>query len=123
MALRRPLSVILPVLPGRAVLFSPFARAQDSTAHAARAGDAERGKIVFQSIGSGVTCHGRAGDGQGGRNPRARTAGANLHETELDAEGLTEVIKGGIPGTQTPEECVQVYGASADKACCSLRTE
>ena len=179
MALRRPLSVFLPVSVGLAVLFSTFARAQDTTAPAALVGDPERGKIVYQRIGDCVNCHGWAGDGQAGRNPLERTAGANLRETELDAEGLAEVIKCGIPGTQMPyheaaayrddrcygmvmadfepgglpvrgktirdkevanlvaymqqhmiglgkptyDECAHYYGASADKACSSLRTE
>ena len=109
MSLRRPLSVILPVLVGLAVVFSTFARAQDTTAPAALVGDPERGKIVYQKIGNCVNCHGWAGDGQAGRNPLERTAGANLRETELDAEGLTEVIKCGIPGTQMPYHEAAAY--------------
>lgn len=109
MALCRPIFVILPVLVGLAVLFSTFARAQDTTAPSAVVGDPERGKIVYQKIGYCVNCHGWAGDGQAGRNPLARTAGANLRETELDAEGLTEVIKCGLPGTQMPYHEAAAY--------------
>jgi hypothetical protein len=102
MALRRLPSAILPVLVGLAVLFSPVARAQDTTAPTALAGDPDRGKIVYQKIGYCVTCHGWAGDGQAGRNPLARGAAANLRKSALDAEGLAQVIKCGLPGTQMP---------------------
>lgn len=102
MALRRLLSVMGPVWMGLAVLFSTFARAQDATAAAALVGDPERGKIVFQKVGYCVNCHGWAGDGQAGSNPLSHAAGANLRKTELDTEGLTEVIKCGLPGTKIP---------------------
>jgi Cytochrome C oxidase, cbb3-type, subunit III len=97
------LSVSLPVLMGLAVLLSTFARAQDTAAPMALVGgDPERGRIVFQKVGYCVNCHGWAGDGQSGRNPLSHTAAANLRETELDTELLTEVIKCGLPGTKMP---------------------
>lgn len=65
-------------------------------------GDAEKGKQVYQRVGFCVNCHGWAGDGQSGRNPIAHAAAANLRETKLDAQGLYDVIRCGIPGTQMP---------------------
>ena len=102
MTLSGALSVLLPAMMGMAVLFSSLASAQDITAPAAFVGDAARGKIVYQKVGVCVNCHGWAGDGSAGRNPMARGVAANLRETKLDTEGLTEVIKCGIPGTQMP---------------------
>lgn len=104
MLLNRLLSVIPPILVGLAVLFSTMtvAGAQDTNNPPALVGDPERGKIVFQKIGYCVNCHGWAGDGQAGRNPLARGSGANLRKTGLDAEGLAQVIKCGLPGTQMP---------------------
>jgi len=95
------LSVSLPLFMGLAVLFATFAIAQDTTP-AALVGDPVRGKIVFQRVGYCVNCHGWAGDGQSGRNPLSHAAAANLRETQLDTEGLTEVIKCGLPGTPMP---------------------
>lgn len=103
------LSVSLPVLMGLAVLFSTFARAQDTTVPAALVGDPERGRIVFQRVGYCVNCHGWAGDGQSGRNPMSPGSSANLRETQLDTEGLTEVIKCGRPGTQMPYHEAAAY--------------
>jgi len=65
-------------------------------------GDAEKGKQVYQRVGVCVNCHGWAGDGESGRNPMAHSAGANLRETQLNAQGLYDVIRCGIPGTQMP---------------------
>jgi len=65
-------------------------------------GDAGRGKRVYQRVGVCVNCHGWAGDGQSGINPMVHSAGANLRETQLDAQGLYDVIRCGIPGTQMP---------------------
>lgn len=103
------LFVLPPVLLGLTVLFSTFARAQDTTAPAVLIGDPERGKIVFKKVGYCVSCHGWAGDGQAGRNPMAHAAGANLRETQLDTEGLTEVIKCGLPGTKMPYHEAAAY--------------
>jgi hypothetical protein len=103
------LSVSLPVLMGLAVLISTFAYAQETTAPAALVGDPDRGKIVFQRIGYCVSCHGWAGDGQAGRNPMAHADGANLRETLLDTDGLTEVVKCGLPGTRMPYHEAAAY--------------
>ena len=65
-------------------------------------GDAEKGKRVYQRVGVCVNCHGWAGDGQSGRNPLSHAAGANLRETQLDQQGLYDVIRCGLPGTQMP---------------------
>jgi len=65
-------------------------------------GDPERGKAVYQKVGICVNCHGWAGDGKSGRNPRSPDAGANLRESGLDAQGLYDVIRCGLPGTQMP---------------------
>lgn len=65
-------------------------------------GDAEKGKRVYQRVGVCVNCHGWAGDGQSGINPMVHSAGANLRETQLDAQGLYDTIRCGIPGTQMP---------------------
>ncbi len=102
MAPRGQLSVVFPVLVGLAPLLSTLAMAQDTSTAAALVGDPERGKFVYQRTGNCVNCHGWAGDGQAGRNPLARTAGANLRTTGLDAEGLAEAIRCGRPGTQMP---------------------
>jgi Cytochrome c len=102
MTLRRRFYVLLPVLKGLAFLFATFARAQDVTDATGLEGDADRGRIVFQRVGYCVNCHGWAGDGQSGRSPFSHAAGGNLRETQLDIEGLTSVIKCGIPGTPMP---------------------
>lgn len=65
-------------------------------------GDAEKGKQVYQRVGVCASCHGWAGDGQEGRNPMVHVEGANLRETKLDAQGLYDTIRCGIPGTQMP---------------------
>jgi hypothetical protein len=65
-------------------------------------GDADKGKQVYQRVGVCMACHGWAGDGGAGRNPMAHAEGANLRETQLDQQGLYDVIRCGIPGTQMP---------------------
>lgn len=65
-------------------------------------GDAEKGKRVYQRVGVCVNCHGWAGDGQSGINPMVHVAGANLRQTQLNAQGLYDTIRCGIPGTQMP---------------------
>jgi len=65
-------------------------------------GDPEKGKVVYQRVGVCVNCHGWAGDGQSGRNPMAHAAATNIRETGLDAQGLYDVIRCGIPGTRMP---------------------
>lgn len=81
---------------GSAVL-AAFTAAPDFTQ-----GDAEKGKLVYQRLGVCVNCHGWAGDGESGRNPMVHVAGANLRQTKLDAQGLYDVIRCGIPGSQMP---------------------
>jgi mono/diheme cytochrome c family protein len=65
-------------------------------------GDAEKGKRVYQRVGVCANCHGWPGDGQSGLNPMVHVAGANLRQTQLDAQGLYDIIRCGIPGTQMP---------------------
>jgi hypothetical protein len=66
-------------------------------------GDAEKGKQVYQRVGVCVNCHGWAGDGESGRSPISHAgAVANLRETKLDAQGLYDVIRCGLPGTKMP---------------------
>jgi mono/diheme cytochrome c family protein len=107
MALRRPQTAILPMLVGLAISFATFANAQGTAA--TEAGDPERGKVIYQRVGYCANCHGWAGDGKAGVNPMAHGVGANLRETVLDAEGLTEVIKCGRPGTQMPYHDTAAY--------------
>jgi mono/diheme cytochrome c family protein len=64
-------------------------------------GDPEKGKVVYQRIGVCANCHGWAADGLR-TNPMVHVVGANLRETKLDAQGLYDVIRCGIPGTQMP---------------------
>jgi hypothetical protein len=56
-------------------------------------------KLWAKKIGCGY-CHGVFGDGSG--DPRSPGAGANLRITQLDREGLIEVIACGIPGSEMP---------------------
>jgi len=65
-------------------------------------GDAEKGKRVYQRIGVCVNCHGWPGDGMTGTNPMVHVQGANLRQTQLDAQGLYDIIRCGVPGTQMP---------------------
>ena len=65
-------------------------------------GDAEKGKQVYQRVGVCVNCHGWAGDAKAGANPLAHAAAAKLRETKLDAQGLYDTIRCGIPGTRMP---------------------
>jgi hypothetical protein len=65
-------------------------------------GDAEKGKLVYQRVGVCVNCHGWPADGVTGTNPMVHVQGPNLRQTQLDAQGLYDVIRCGIPGTQMP---------------------
>ncbi len=65
-------------------------------------GDAEKGRRVYQRVGVCVNCHGWPGDGATGTNPMVHVQGSNLRETKLDAQGLYDVIRCGIPGTKMP---------------------
>jgi cytochrome c553 len=70
--------------------------------------DVERGKAVYQRMGLCVNCHGWDGAGTG-KNPRSPGAAANLRETQLDAQGLLDIIRCGIPGTPMPYHDSQAY--------------
>lgn len=65
-------------------------------------GDAEKGKRIYQRVGFCVNCHGWPGDGLTGLNPMVHVAGANLRETQMDAQAVYDTIRCGIPGTQMP---------------------
>ncbi len=65
------------------------------------AGDPDRGRVVYRSVGYCVNCHGWAGDGKSGTNLQA-PVGPNLRETGLDTAGLIETIGCGRPGTPMP---------------------
>jgi mono/diheme cytochrome c family protein len=72
-----------------------------STSRAQEAGDPDRGRVVYRSVGFCGNCHGWAGDGKAGTALQA-PVGADLRTTELDTAALTEVIGCGIPGTPMP---------------------
>jgi len=93
----RLLAAFLPAL-----MLGTAVYAQDIAAEEPLVGDPERGKVVYQRIGICVDCHGWAGDGRSGRNPRSPDAGASLRETTMFAEDLVEVVRCGRPGTQMP---------------------
>jgi mono/diheme cytochrome c family protein len=66
-----------------------------------QAGDPERGRVVYRSVGYCVNCHGWAGDGKSGTNLQA-PVGPSLRETALDRAALIETIACGRPGTPMP---------------------
>jgi cytochrome c553 len=70
--------------------------------------DIERGKAVYQRIGICISCHGWDGNGMG-KNPRSEGAAAHLRETQLDTQGLMDVIKCGLPGTPMPYHFSSAY--------------
>lgn len=70
--------------------------------------DIERGKAVYQRIGVCVSCHGWDGNGMG-KNPRSEGAAAHLRETQLDTEGLMDIIRCGIPSTPMPYHFSAAY--------------
>ncbi len=81
-----------------AALATPMARAQLASG---LVGDPERGRIVYQSVGYCVNCHGWAGEGKVGIRLQAPAA-ANLRKTGLDTAALIETIECGRPGTAMP---------------------
>lgn len=94
-----------------AAMLLPFMLAMPATTVAQAAdpvGDPARGKAVFRSVGDCMRCHGWAADGRSGVHLRA-PPGSNLRETALDAEGLAEVIRCGLPGTPMPYHSRQAY--------------
>jgi hypothetical protein len=80
------------------MLAAPVSRAQEA---GAAAGDPDRGRVVYRSVGYCVSCHGWAGDGKAGTNLQ-EPVGPNLRETALDSAALVEVIGCGRPGTPMP---------------------
>jgi mono/diheme cytochrome c family protein len=75
---------------------------------AAPEGDPVRGKTVYTNVGRCTECHGWGGDGTGS-NPRSPGKAANLRETQLDAQGLYDIIACGIPGTPMPYHLSSAY--------------
>ncbi len=98
--MNRLFRTLLNGLPATAVATAAFAEFTANPDFST--GDPGKGKAVYQRVGVRVNCHGWPGDGVSGRNPRPPAAGANLHETKLDAQGLYDVIRCGLPGTQMP---------------------
>ena len=82
---------------GATLVFADFIATPDFTK-----GDPEKGRTVYQRLGICANCHGWAGDGEAGRNPLSHAVGANLRETKLDQQGLYDIIRCGVPGTQMP---------------------
>lgn len=82
-------------------------------------GDPERGRIVYQSIGNCVHCHGWAGEAKRGIRFQA-PIGPNLRETELDTAALIETIRCGRPGTPMPYHDRAAY---RDDGCYGLTAE
>lgn len=73
----------------------------------AAAQDANFGRGVWLTQANCSACHGWFGDGNN-EDPRA-PRGANLRETSLDADALTEVILCGLPGTSMPHFDPKAY--------------
>ena len=105
MTLRHLSYIVLPSTIAAAFLFSPYAIAQDTIA---LVGDPDKGRTIYQKVGYCVKCHGWPGDGISGISFQA-PAGSSLRATKLDAEGLTEVIRCGIPGTEMPYHEAAAY--------------
>lgn len=78
-----------------------------SLAGAAGAQDANFGKSAWLTGANCADCHGWMGDGVQ-EDPRA-PRGANLRETNLTAEQLSEVILCGRPGTEMPAFDARAY--------------
>ena len=58
------------------------------------------GKRLYQEKATCGFCHGWAGDGGG--DPHSPGAGANLRKTQLDRDGIYEVVRCGRPNTAMP---------------------
>ncbi len=93
---------VMLVACGMAVSFVATAFAQD----------ANFGRSVWLNQANCADCHGWLGDGNAAdpRSPR----GANLRETQMDADQLAEVILCGRPGTGMPYFDSKAY---TDKRC------
>ena len=91
-------NVTIPVAALMLALVAPPVHAQSAEE---QAGDPERGRVVYRSVGYCGNCHGWAGDGKSGTNLQA-PVGPNLRETPLDTEALIEVIGCGRPESPVP---------------------
>lgn len=76
--------------------------------------DIAKGKRVFQATANCARCHGWPGDGNTGKDPRSPGQAANLRETQLDTNGLIQIVSCGIPGSPMPYHDRQAY---KDKRC------
>jgi len=94
MPMTRAVAVSLALVP----LVTPVAMAQQAPD---LAGDPERGKVVYRSIGYCGNCHGWPGDGLTGTMLQAPAA-PSLRDSDLDTETLYEIIMCGVPGTAMP---------------------
>lgn len=72
------------------------------------------GKYVFKTQASCVSCHGWPGDGKTGKSPRSKGDAANLRKTQLDTDGMIQIVSCGIPGTPMPYHDSEAY---KDKRC------
>lgn len=77
-----------------------------------------RGKGVWNDKATCGFCHGWAGDGNG--EPRSPGHAPSLRVTQLDRDGLYEVIQCGRPGTSMPYHDQFAYG---DKRCYGVTKE
>ena len=106
-------SALLAMAPA-AIAFSPPSKepAKDSAAGEGEGllagADIARGKVVFQKVGICVSCHGWDGNGMG-KNPLSEGAEALLRETQLDTQGLIDIISCGIPSTPMPFHNSRAY--------------
>jgi mono/diheme cytochrome c family protein len=75
--------------------------------------DPKHGKYIFQTKADCMGCHGWPGDGVTGKSPRL-PAGANLRETQLDANTMIQIVSCGIPTTAMPYHDSDAY---QDKRC------
>jgi mono/diheme cytochrome c family protein len=99
------------LLSSSVVGFQPPAKdgAEETATDGLLAGaDLDRGKVVFERVGLCISCHGWDGNGMG-KNPRSEGAAAKLRETQLDTEGLMDIIRCGIPSTPMPYHDSQAY--------------
>jgi mono/diheme cytochrome c family protein len=95
----RAVAMLVACLTMGPVMFAPAMTLSQEAGD--QAGDPERGRVVYRSVGYCVNCHGWAGDGKSGTNLQA-PVGPSLRETALDREALIETIACGRPGTPMP---------------------
>lgn len=77
-----------------------------------------RGKAVWNDKAVCGFCHGWAGDGNG--EPRSPGHAPSLRITQLDREGILEVVQCGRPGTSMPYHDAYAY---TDKRCYGVTKE